>query len=88
MAQAASDVGGNPELEDLSGPTRRGPIIRTAASAHIPKPNANTVHHRVERPRREAIIAVSGASARSIAMEVAISSAGGSWNLIRANPEV
>jgi len=41
----------------------------------------------VERPRRDAIIAVRGASARSMTIEVAIRFAGGSWYPIRANPD-
>ena len=40
-----------------------------------------------ERPRRDAMIAVKGASARSMMIEVAIRFAGGSRYPIRANPD-
>lgn len=49
-----------------------------APSAHIPKPSPSTAHPNTERPRREAITAISGASARLMTIEVAINSAGAS----------
>ena len=57
---------------------RLGGISITAASAHAPSASPATVHRMVERPWRDAIIAVSGASARSMAIEVAIRLAGDS----------
>jgi hypothetical protein len=62
-------------------------MIKTAASAQAPSTSPATVHRRAERPRRDAIIAIKGASARSITIEVAIRLAGGSRYPIRANPD-
>jgi hypothetical protein len=59
----------------------------TAASAHAPSASPAMVHRSVERPRRDATIAVSGVSARFMMIEVAIRFAGGSWYPIRANPD-
>lgn len=62
--------------------------ISTAASAHAPNAKPAIAHRAVERPRRDAIIAVSGASDRSITIEVASRFAGGSRYPIKAKPEV
>ncbi len=59
----------------------------TAASAHIPNPSASAVHSAVEWPPRDAITAVSGASASSIAIEVASRVAGGRLYPISAKPD-
>ncbi len=50
----------------------------TAASAHAPSASPAIVHRVTERPRREAIIAVSGVSAIFIMIDVASRFAGGS----------
>jgi hypothetical protein len=62
-------------------------MIMTAASAHAPSASPAIVHRRAERPRRDATIAVSGVSARSTMIDVAITFAGGPWYPIRANPD-
>ena len=41
-------------------------MIRAAASAHIPKAKPSSDQITSERPRREAIVAVSGANAASM----------------------
>jgi len=45
------------------------------------------VHRVIERPRRDATIAVNGVSARLTMIDVAIRFAGVSWYPIRANPD-
>ena len=62
-------------------------MIKTAASAHAPSTNPATAHRNVERPRRDATTADSGASARSIAIDVAIRFIGDSLYPIRAKPD-
>src|SRR5581483_2078338 len=86
LAQAASDVGGN---EGGSGRGRFGAgSSRTAASAHIPSSSPAIVHSATLLPRRSAMTAVRGASAKSTTIEVARIVAGGSRYPIRAKPEV
>ena len=62
-------------------------MIRTAARAHAPSANPATAQSNVERPRRDAITAVSGARARSIAIDVAIRFIGDSLYPINAKPD-
>ena len=69
VAQAASEVGGG-------AAETRGRNSSVAASAHIPSAKPSSDHISSERPRREAIVAVSGANAASMISEVAIISAG------------
>jgi hypothetical protein len=59
-------------------------MIMTVASAHAPSASPAIVHRRVERPRRDATIAV---SARFIMIDVAIRFAGGSRYPMRAKPD-
>ena len=62
-------------------------MIMTAAKAHAPNARLAIVHRKVERPRRNATIAVSGVSATFMMTDVAIIFAGGSWYPIRAKPD-
>src|SRR5581483_10292914 len=75
LAQAASEVGGKPEdpFCDRFGAGR----INTAASAHMPSASPAIVHRVAFLPRRLAITAVKGASARSTTIEVPRIVAGG-----------
>ncbi|HKN14959.1 MAG TPA: hypothetical protein VJX68_17355 [Candidatus Binatus sp.] len=57
------------------------------ASAHAPSVSPAMVHRVIERPRRDATIAVNGVSARLTMIDVAIRFAGVSWYPIRANPD-
>jgi hypothetical protein len=66
---------------------RFGGKIMTATSAHAPNASPAMIHRNVERPRRDATIAVSGVSAILMMIDVAIMFAGGSWYRIREKPD-
>src|SRR5215470_1522493 len=85
LAQAASEVGG---YEGGSCDRLEAGKTSTTASAHIPSVKPAIVHPSALRPRRLAMTAVSGASARLTTIEVARMVAGGSRYPIRAKPEV
>ncbi len=81
--QAASEVGGNSSVPEGAGL----PISSTTMNAHSPNRNPKMAHVLVARPRRDATIAVSGASEASTASEVAIRLGMLSCGRISAKPE-